>query len=291
MSVDCGIETVGFDTSQTCLNVEADAILANVQASIRRGHPQLVRQDGIRPEPVVLLGSGPSLADDEDTIVDLVHHGAKLVTANGSYHWALARHLKPSAQVLLDARAFNARFVEPAVPDCAYLIASQCHPAVWDAVEGRERVWIYHPLADNVEGPVKDALDAYYLKRWAAVPGGCTVISRALWLLRMQGYVRFDLFGVDCCVRPDAHHAVPQPENDHDVPFPFVLEPTGRPDLARSFSCTLWQIRQFEDLMGQIKHLGQHFLLRVHGDGLLAYALHCASVAGDVTVVAQEAER
>lgn len=270
------LETVNFDLSGSGINVESDVIGAQIAASIRRGHPQLAQQQVRRPESVVLLGSGPSLNDDVDEIVRLVHGGAKLVTVNGSYAWALERNLKPSAQVILDARADNARFLHPAVPGCGYLLASQCHADVWDAVDGRDNVWIWHPLTkDSVHAPI---LDQFYLGRWAPVQGGCTVISRALWLLRMQGYLRFDVFGVDCCWRGDQHHAFPQPENASDVAYTVRIEPPAAPELARTFRCSLWHLKQFEDLMQQIQVLGEHFLWRVHGDGLLAYALETMGV-------------
>lgn len=275
------LETVNFSLAESRVNVDTDTIRDHIAASIRRGYPQLVQQAGHRPERVVLLGSGPSLNDGEDEIARLVFEGAKLVTVNGSYHWAIRRHLKPSAQVILDARADNARFLDPPVPGCGYLLASQCHPALWDAVAGRENVWIWHPVNDDPA--IKAVLDDYYLGRWASVMGGCTVISRALWLLRMQGYLRFDLFGVDCCWRNGEHHAFDQPENAKDVSYTIRIEPpNGAP--AREFVCSLWMLKQFEDLVQQIKVLGDQFALRVHGDGVLAYYLQTAADLGTITV-------
>ena len=268
------LETPDFDLSSAGPNLSAETLRAQIASAIRRQHPQLATQTGVRPERVVLLGSGPSLNDSEADIVALLHGGAKLVTVNGSYHWALARNLRPSAQVILDGRAENARFVQPAVTQCAYLLASQCHPAVWDAVEGRA-VWIWHPVGQDEE--TKTLLDTYYQQRWMPVQGGCTVISRALWLLRLQGYVRIDLFGVDCCWRGDQHHAMDQPENGGDVRYTMRLEAAETGE-GREFSCSLWHVKQFEDLLEMIRSLGPDLTgLRVHGDGMLAFALQAAA--------------
>ena len=148
---------------------------------------------------------------------------------------------------------------------------------------GREKTWIWHPVTrDNAA--LAAVLDAYYLTRWAPVMGGCTVISRALWLLRMQGYLRFDLFGVDCCWRGDEHHAFDQPENGADVGYQIRIEPPDAPAMGREFRCSLWHVKQFEDLMQQIKVLGNQFVLRVHGDGLLAYALQTMTDLESITV-------
>lgn len=276
------VETVDFDLANSAPNISVDQIRAQIAASIRRGHPQMMGQTGVRPERVVLLGSGPSLADHEADVRDLLFDGAKLVTCNGSYEWALAHNFRPSAQVILDARPENVRFLRPAIPQCAYLLASQCHADLWDAVADRPQVWIFHPVGEDQ--PSKDILDVYYQKRWSLVQGGCTVITRALWLMRMQGYVRFELFGVDSCWRGDRHHAIDQPENDRDNRYLVTIEPPEAPDLARTFACSLWHLKQFEDMMSMIKHLGDQFLLRVWGDGLLAHAIQVAANLETMTV-------
>lgn len=256
------------------VNVPDDILLAHVASSIRRGHPQM-RPFPTRPERIVLVGSGPSLNDTEDELVQLVHEGALLVTMNGAYHWCLERNLRPQTQILVDARASNARFVVPVVPRCQYVLASQVHPDVWEAVDGRDNVWIFHAV--NEPGAVKDELDRYYLKQWAPVVGGTTVATRAIALLRMCGWLRFDLFGCDSCFIGDQHHAFPQAENDRDRRYRVRVHPSGAPELAREFVCAPWHLKQLECFLQLVKFSGHQFLLNVHGDGLLAYALQSQS--------------
>ena len=253
-----------------CLNTSDAQVIANIEASIRRQHPQ-IKPQSLQNDRVCLVGSGPSLAQTEGELVRLVQEGAKLVTVNGAYHWCLARNLKPSAQVVIDARDSNVRFVQPEVPNCVYMLASQCAPAIWDAVEGRPAVWIFHTLNEgNIAGPI---LDRYYLGKWKGISGGTTVATRALVALRMLGYLRFDLFGIDSCAMDGAHHAVPQPENEHDKFYSLKVGPTGHPELSRTFSVTPWHVKQFEDILQFIRVNGDHLMLNVHGDGLIAYAL------------------
>ena len=257
------------------VNVSDEILLDNIRSAIRRPHPQ-IRPNAPNGDRVVLVGGGPSLEDTEDELVQLVREGAKLVTVNGSYQWCLDRNLHPRTQIVMDARASNARFVDPVVPGCRYVLASQCAPETWDAVEGRSDVWMFH-AADRTEGPTKDLLDAHYLGRWCAVGGGVTVVARAIALLRIVGYVRFDLFGVDCCFLGGKHHAYTQPENDRDKPLPFKVSPTGHPELERTFHCAPWHAKQFECFLQMIRHSGDQFMLNVHGDGLLAYALRTSA--------------
>jgi hypothetical protein len=260
-----GIELTGN------INTSDDGLLANIRHSIRLGYPQ-VRPQPSQADRVVLVGGGPSLNDTFDELRDLYFAGAKVVTVNGSYQWCIDRNIRPSAHVVLDARASNARFVNPAVPNCKYLLASQCAPETWAAVEGRKDVWIWHAVAPDNE-ILKPTLDAYYAGQWMPTPGGTTVIMRALLLLRSMGFLRFDLFGVDSCYMGGKGHAYEQPENDGDKAYPFVVHPTGHPELARTFMCAPWMAKQLECALQAIRLHGNQFLLNVHGDGLLAYAL------------------
>lgn len=265
-----GIELLGE------INTADDVLKEQVAAAIRRGHPQ-VWPTQLQPHRVALVGGGPSLASTLPELRELVFEGAMLVTVNGAYQWCLERNLKPNAQVVIDARPENARFVEPDVPGCRYYLASQCHARTWDAVHGRKYVGIFH--ATDPEGALKEMLDEYYLGCWTGISGGTTVASRALALLRTLGYLRFDLFGVDSCWLGDDHHAYAQPENERDRKRRFTLRvsPTADDTMWREFVVSPWHVKQFEDFLQFIRVNGQHVLLNVHGDGLLAYALRAGS--------------
>lgn len=265
----------GLEFVDQKLNTPEDVILAQVEASIRRGHPQ-VWPSGLKPDRIVLVGGGPSLDSTLPELLDLVRHGAKLVTVNGAYRWCVEKHLQPAAQVVLDARAGSAKFVQPDIPNCRYYVASQCHPSVWDAVEGREHVGIWHsiaPEAANPKSPTAKILTEYYAGAWHGVAGGTTVVTRAIGLLRLMGYLRFDLFGVDSCFMGAAHHAYVQPENDGDRRVRVTVTPTGSDRPGRDFWCAPWHLKQAEDFAQIVRVLGDKFLLNVHGGGLIAYML------------------
>jgi hypothetical protein len=266
------------------VNVNDDLLLDNIRQSIRLGYPQIWPQP-MKYDRIALVGGGPSLADTFSELRDLVWAGAKLVTVNGAYRYCIEHGLKPSAQVVLDARENNAKFLDPEVPGCRYYLASQCHPDIWAAVAGREYAAIFHAIGEE-EG-VSEILNAYYLGQWTKVPGGTTVVMRALTLMRLLGYLRFDLFGVDSCFMGEAGHAYAQPENDKDRRIPFKVHPTDRPDLARVFTCSPWHLKQLEDFCQLVRVNGQHFRINVHGDGLLAYALQSSA---DITLSEQASD-
>lgn len=255
------------------MNTGDEQLLKNIASSIRRGYPQM-RTGPVQPSRICLVGSGPSLDETEDELRQLLWEGATLVTLNGAYHWCRARNLKPQTQIVMDARACNARFVTPYVPKCNYVLASQCDPAVWDAVQGYPDVWIFHPVVKSAESEATALLDAFYAGNWLGIGGGTTVATRAINLLRTAGYVRFDLFGIDCCWLEQSHHALAQPENDHDARHRSVVDLSikGAPGSAQ-FTVSPWHVKQFEDFLAILKVNGQHFTIQVHGSGMLARAM------------------
>lgn len=253
------------------MNTDDATILENIASAIRRGHPQM-RPWPPRTERICLVGSGPSLTDTENELRELIWNGATLVTMNAGYHWCIQHGLRPNTQIVMDARPSNARFLEPAVPKCNYVLASQCAPAVFNAVDGRSDVWIFQAVMRE-EGPATDLLDAFYAGQWVGVGGGTSVATRAINLLAMTGYKRFDLFGVDCCWIGAQHHVLPQPENVKDQCVAVTMSAQGRPETARVFRVASWMLKQFEDCLTIMKVNGHHFTLAVHGDGMLAYAI------------------
>jgi hypothetical protein len=264
---------VAHDMANGQMNTGESRLIANIQSSIRRGYPQM-KTGPNRGERICLVGSGPSLNDTLPELRQLLWEGATLVTLNGAYHWCIEHNLRPQTQIVMDARPSNARFVTPYVPRCNYVLASQCAPETWDAVEGYPDVWIWHPVVKSEGGPT-EVLNAYYGGQWIGVGGGTTVATRAINLLRTVGYLNFDLFGIDCCWMDDQHHALPQPENNGDARTKRTIrvgvKGSGH---ARDFSASAWHVKQMDDLCTTLHVNGRLFRVTVHGDGMFAYVMN-----------------
>jgi hypothetical protein len=264
------------------MNTHEQKLCENIRSAIRRGHPQM-RGGPVQAQRICLVGSGPSLASTEGELRELLWQGAILVTLNGAYHWCRERNLRPQTQIVMDARASNARFVTPYTPKCNYVLASQCDPSVWDAVQGYPDVWIWHPVVKS-EGATSQLLDEYYGGNWIGIGGGTSVATRAINLLRTAGYVHFSLFGIDCCWQANEHHAFPQPENNHDADHRSTIRASvsGSKD-SREFVVSPWMLKQAEDFCVSLKVNGKHYFLDVHGDGLLAYLVNTLGAPEDVS--------
>ncbi len=252
------------------LNVDEEQIVANVKANIAGPWINITPHETNDME-VMILGGGPSLNGQLEKIRELRAAGVKLITLNGTYNWALERDLKVSATVVVDAREFNARFTHPPQPDTKYLISSQCHPAVLEGLP-IDRTYLWHTPMDCI----RDVLNDHY-PIWFQVPGGSTVMLRAIPLLRLLGFKRFHLFGFDSCLSDQAHHAYQQPENDRDAPISCTVG-------DRVFHCHPWMVSQAQEFMDLVKFLGNEIELEVYGDGLIAHILDVGAAKADFLI-------
>jgi hypothetical protein len=249
------------------VNVTDEQLLAQVAENIKRGLPQAMPYDP-NPDVAILVAGGPSLKSTEKELLETIWRtGGKVFTVNGAYQWCIDHNIRPVAAVVMDAREFNARFVETPVHDCHYLLASQCHPKTFEMCRNRI-VTIWHALSAGDE-EVK-LLDKYYFKRHNPITIGVTVSMRAISLMRMLGFQRLEIFGLDSCWLDGEHHAYEQSENNNEKTMSVWVRPKGRDDLAKRFLCSVWMAKQAEDFLQLIKERGELFQLNVHGPGIIA---------------------
>jgi len=250
---------ITVDTGE--LNVTEELIKSNVKHNCSQGWQQVIPHPQNEMEAMI-LGGGPSLKHYVDDIRQKREEGVKLITLNGTYNWAIEQGLTPSAQVIVDARDFNARFTKPVVDGCKYLLSSQCHPSVFDGLP-KDRTYLWHSMSELIGDIIKENYPAYW-----AVPGGSTVLLRAIPLLRMLGFYKFHLYGCDSCLDEGEHHSYAQPENDDRTIIPVML--TG----GKIFMCHAWMAAQAKQFITLIKKMGDLFELIVYGNGLLAHIIN-----------------
>lgn len=136
---------------------------------------------------ITIVANGPSAAAVDYVGETLAVNGAiNLFGAVGPTYWVAFDPQEGVADLL------------PADPpkNTVYLVASQCHPAVFTKLEGRDvRVW-------HVEHPD--------LKLPDAVPSAVSVTLMAMQLMARRGYRRFETWGWDGCYLDGRDHAAPQ---------------------------------------------------------------------------------
>lgn len=255
--------TVKWDRSVMKLNVSRETIIENIRHNIQRQVPQH-RPHVEQPQHIAIVGGGWSLNDTLRELRDLYFAGVKLVALNGAAKWLVERNLKPSMHVILDAREVNAGFVSD-IPGCKYFLASQTHPSVFDACEGKD-AYIFHAMADGSDRE-RALLDEHYAGRWHATPSAGTVGVVSILLCRELGFRFQHLFGIDSCYSPGmAHHAYPQAVNDAEGTALFRCA-------GRDFTCSAAQASQAGNFIDLIRANKDSIQLAIHGDGLLAHIL------------------
>lgn len=246
------------------VNACEEEIRDNIKRSISLGLKQVTPHETQWGKEICLVTGGPSLKDTFHIVEKRKKDGVPIITVNGTYQYCIERGVDPSAFIMLDSREFNHRFVDPVKDDCKYLIASQCHPEVFKKLKDRD-VWLWH--CDTQEENI-DLLRDQYGKEYIdffPIMGGSTVTLRALHLLRILGFHKFEIFGFDSCIM-DHHHAYEQPENDKEQEIDLVVG-------GKQFRCTVAHYHQAKEFVQLIGATGSNYDLIVHGDGLISHII------------------
>ena len=222
---------------------------------------------------IQIICGGPSLNDFEDEIIENWQNGMKTVTMNGTYNWAQERGITNVNQCMIDARPFNKRFCEPVRDDCNYFIASQCDPEVFEMLP-HDKTYFWHCTGSAAAVDVVNDNYPEYL----IAGGGSTVALRTICLMRILGFKKMHVYGMDSCNMDGEHHAYSQPENDYKVRnIPVTVE-------GRTFDCQPWMAYQAYDLVSMVKTIGDEFMLDVKGDGLIAHIFKTGAEMPEIEV-------
>lgn len=243
------------------LNTPTSEMIEQASRNLARGLPLMEEQaphDGI----ALLVGGGPSLADTAHELQMRQADGGVIFALNGAHDWLIERGIIPDVLVMLDARAENAQFVQRSRDDVTYLIAAQCHPDVFDALEGRS-VLVWLGCFEHTEQ--ENTFAANHPEAKMFVAGGATVGMKAMHLAHLLGYREQHLFGFDSSYQGEANHAYVQDMNNGEA----RIEVTAG---ARKFTCAPWMAKQAMEFQSQARNLlSLGCSIEVHGDGLLPH--------------------
>ncbi len=265
-----------IEFGKNALNVKDELIIKNVTHSMNLQLPQ-APQGNRKDEPLVIVGGGWSLNDTFNDLRKLHFERRPIVALNGAGNWLLERNIRPSMQMIMDARPENIDFLKEPIPDCKYFLASQCDPELFEMVKDRE-TYIFHLCSLGVDSEEEQLLNDFYLGRWKKIPGGGTIGMRSIGLLWGLGYQLFHIFGLDSCLSPEdgSNHAYKQDWNPTDSPA-HTMEGVWCGD--REFTCTKWQAVQAHQFKEFIKSTDGQISLSVYGNGLIAHMIKTGAEA------------
>jgi hypothetical protein len=248
------IDGLSSSALKAVCNTEQEKLVANVRSACARDLTWFDADNEEHDRHVAIIGGGPSVRDMIDEIVWRKSQGQDVWVLNNAAQ-ALEGKIYVDAQVLLDARPETASFVTDANE---HLVASQCDPAVFDAVE-RRNVTLWHPNLPWMSDLLKDerARVTY------TIGGGTTVGMNALQLAVSRGYRMIHLYGFDSSYRGDDHHAYPQSLNDAQRVTEVLYN-------GKSYKCSPWMVGQAQEFMELYPaYAADGVTITVHGSGLL----------------------
>jgi hypothetical protein len=163
--------------------------------------------------------------------------------------------------------------------DVRYLVSSQCHDRVFEALKDCP-VFLWHADQDFDEGPEPRSVlrEKWPNSPWYCVPGPTTVGLRTPQLGNAMGADKFDLFGLDSSRGSSRKmHAYDKPEPPDTSTGTLSVKHRGK---SYHFETNGHMVRQVMDFDRIIGELPQHyasgryrpqFEMTVHGSGLLPF--------------------
>ncbi len=176
-------------------------LVANVRSCLKRGLPELPRLPPTE-QGLLVIANGPTarLANLRD--------GRPTLAINGSLTLFLEQGIAPDYYIACDPQAHLADFLKIAPISTTYLIASKCHPSVFEALKDRH-VIVWHVG----EAGTIDLLHTHD-------PVGCAVSVTicAFEVMERLGFCSFETWGWDCSMGPNGEdHASPQAHRGTDI--------------------------------------------------------------------------
>lgn len=235
-------------------------VLRNLHSCLSKPYTRLNEYLGSQKGVVSIVGSGPSL---HDTYRDLV---GDVIACNASLSFLLGKGVVPKYAMFFDAAEIMEQFVV-CHPEVTYLVASRCHPKVFEKLEGHNVIVWHVKCGEDSNEPIDELLDEY-VKPEPMVHGGSAAVTRTMLLAHAMGWTEQHLFGADSSYQDLTHVKQSIVE---EKPLDVWVE-------GQWFKTTPWlagQVEDFKLLAPELRKWG--IRLVVHGDGMLP---HVARVMG-----------
>jgi uncharacterized Rossmann fold enzyme len=231
---------------------EDETLFAHMEAAVARGLPQVKQAEPVKTNPVILVASAPSVRGKVEVIRKMQAAGSPVVAIKGAHDWLIAQGLIPDYALAIDPQEHRIAFYKPHKA-VHYMIASQCHPAMFDNLEGHN-VTIWHPYVKKGQTRPKNSM---------LIGGGTTSGLRAISLFYVLGYRQFELFGFDSCNTGDMLRVNGERLKDGDNLIEVQIDPQGE-----TFYCNTAMALQAEHFQTYYDYLPDATFVG-HGHGLI----------------------
>jgi uncharacterized Rossmann fold enzyme len=231
---------------------EDETLFANMDAAIARGYPQVKQAQEIKTGAILLVASAPSVKGQLELIKKMKAAGSPIVAIKGAHDWLIDNGVMPDYALAIDPQEHRIAFYKPHKV-VHYMIASQCHPAMFDNLDGYQ-VTLWHPYVKKGQSRPKNCM---------LIGGGTTSGLRAISLFYVLGYRQFELFGFDSCNDGDLLRVNGEGLKEGDKLIEVKIDPQGE-----TFYCNTAMALQAEHFQTYYDYLPDA-TFNGHGYGLI----------------------
>lgn len=194
-----------------------EELLANIASSLKRGYPEIKEAQPARFDPIVIVGSGPSVAGQLETIRELRARGAAIVAVKDAHDWLIQNGVTPDYGFMVDPQAHRWNCFIRKQSTVTYLISSQCHPAVFNHLADMNVV-LWHCYNGTGQRAIKGRM---------LIGGSTTSGLRSVMVFYVLGYRDFHLFGFDSCLDGEKLRVNGDGLKEGDGMADVMIEPGG----------------------------------------------------------------
>ena len=258
-------------------NTDAETIVQHTKVNIERDLPWL-DYEAPKEKPLVIVAGGVSL---KELWPHIVSHNGDILALNNAYGFLLERGIVPNYFMLMDARKENINFLDCVRGDVRHFIAAQCHPDVFDRLEGFNAT-LY--LTNNPS--TEEVVSRKEGKRKLLLTGTVgTVGIRALSLAYVLGYKELHLYGYDSSYQDGQHHAYKQELNDNLSTIDIHLD-------NRAYITTPAFAHQASEFCSMAREMvANGFDINLHCTGLLPDLVAYSNKQGEAPLEVREQEK
>jgi uncharacterized Rossmann fold enzyme len=231
---------------------EDETLFANMDAAIARGYPQVREAQPAKSGAILLVASAPSVKGQLELIKKMKAAGSPIVAIKGAHDWLIDNGVIPDYALAIDPQEHRIAFYKPQ-PTVHYMIASQCHPAMFDNLDGCQ-VTLWHPYVKKGQDRPKNCM---------LIGGGTTSGLRAISLFYVLGYRQFELFGFDSCNDGEVLRVNGEGLKEGDKLIEVKIDPQGE-----TFYCNTAMALQAEHFQTYYDYLPDA-TFNGHGRGLI----------------------
>lgn len=250
----CKLNNVGVATD--------DELRLHIEATLKRGYTRFNEYFESQKGTASICGFGPSLVQTWPLLK------GDVMAVNRSHDWLIERGVVPRWCLLMDPVEVVSEMVSPH-PEVVYMVASRCHPKVFEKLDGFNVV-VWHAAGDSMieeivanhfQAPTEEEALA---KIEPTINGGSSGVTRGAVMLVAMGYTDIHIHGADSSFPKDGDtHVLPSlvPESQIKVKVE-----------GREFYTAPWMTLHLEDLeicLEDLQRRGNKFTF--YGDGLLQW--------------------